>query len=61
MRDPTIEDADLETYREWKQDLQKSGMTPEDIVAFAWMNGAEDYSNKLEQFIEKMEAACSEP
>lgn len=35
LRDPTIEDANLGTYRAWKQDLQKNGKTPEDAVAFA--------------------------
>ena len=61
MRDPTIEDANLGTYRAWKQDLQKNGKTPEDAVAFARQQGGEGYAEMLAQFIEKMEAACSEP
>lgn len=61
MRDPTIEDANLGTYLAWKQDLQKNGKTPEDAVVFARQHGGEGYAEMLAQFIEKMEAACSEP
>lgn len=57
MRDPTIEDANLGTYRAWKQNLQKNGKTPEDAVALARQQGGEAYAEKLAQFIEKMEAA----
>ena len=58
MIDTTIEDANLGTYRAWKQDLQKNGKTPEDAVVFARQQVGEAYAEKLAQFIEKMEASC---
>ena len=58
---PRTEYPELGTYLVWKQDLQKNGKTPEDAVAFARKHGGEGYAEMLAQFIEKMEAACSEP
>lgn len=45
-----------EVYEKWKSDLGKKGKTPDDMVAFARSLGFEEYADKLQAFISKMEA-----
>ena len=50
-----------EAYDYWKQNLQKQGKQPLDMVAFCRELEMNDYADSLEQFICKMEAFSAEP
>ena len=48
---------DAETYRKWKQALEKRGISPLEAAAQYEQMGFASYARKLRELIEKMEAA----
>ena len=50
-----------EAYDYWKQNLQKQGMQPIDMVSLFRKQGMSEYATSLEQFICKMEGTSEEP
>lgn len=46
---------EIESYQKWKEDLERNGKTPEEMVEWARENVSEEYAKKLKQFIREME------
>lgn len=50
-----------ETYSAWKQELARSGKTPEEMVAHYRAIGMTEYADKLDAVIRRMEGPAAEP
>lgn len=46
---------ETESYQEWKEDLERNGKTPEEMVEWARENISEEYARKLERIIREYE------
>lgn len=46
---------EIDSYQEWKEDLERNGKTPEEMVEWARENVSEEYAEKLEQVIREYE------
>lgn len=44
-----------ENYQEWKDELERQGRTPEEMVDWARANISEEYAQKLERVIRECE------
>ena len=46
---------EIKSYQEWKEDLERNGKTPEEMVEWARENISEEYAEKLEEVIREYE------
>lgn len=46
---------EIESYQEWKEELERHGKTPEEMVEWARENISEEYAGKLEEVIREYE------
>lgn len=46
---------EIDSYQEWKEDLERNGKTPEEMVKWARENVSEEYAEKLEAIVQKFE------
>lgn len=48
---------DMETYRVWKEELARTGKTPEEVISFYREIGMTQYADKLCAVIRQMEGS----
>ena len=53
--------SDEETYRAWKQELVRSGKTPNETIAHYRAIGMTEYADKLTAVIQRMEGSAAGP
>ncbi|MCI5485888.1 MAG: hypothetical protein MR426_12680 [Clostridiales bacterium] len=46
---------EIESYQEWKEELERHGKTPEEMVEWARENISEEYAGKLAEVIREYE------
>lgn len=46
---------EINSYQEWKEELERKGKTPEEMAAWARENVSEEYARELEEIIREYE------